>query len=279
MKTDLKSIALRARGVQHGPIVRLVSPDELGERLKPFVFLDFFNSEIFPGFGFGMHPHSGIATLTWQPGCDVRYEDTTGQKGTLKAGGLEWMNAGGGAWHQGYLMGSGPAIGFQLWVPMPPVLEDGPSIGRYIPPEQVASIKVAGGGVKVLLGALGDGEDSARSPINSHHDMNYLVVELEADALWRYEPPIAHDVAWAFAFEGKPLIQGIPTERELLVLEGSGAIDIAALKSPTRVLMGSAKRHAYPLVLGPSSIHTNRASLAKGLAQIERLGAALPRRA
>ncbi|WP_370694565.1 pirin family protein, partial [Klebsiella pneumoniae] len=75
----------------------------MGERLKPFIFLDFFDAEIEPGFGFGMHPHSGIATLTWQPGSDVAYQDTTGQRGILRAGGLEWMNAGGGAWHQGHL--------------------------------------------------------------------------------------------------------------------------------------------------------------------------------
>ena len=58
------------------------------------MFLEFFSADITPGYGFGRHPHSRIATLTWRPGCDVQYEDTTGQKGTLKAGGLEWMNAG-----------------------------------------------------------------------------------------------------------------------------------------------------------------------------------------
>ena len=64
---DLRSIGLRTRGVVHGPITRLISPQDIGERLKPFVFLDFFSANITPGFGFGMHPHSGIATLTWQP--------------------------------------------------------------------------------------------------------------------------------------------------------------------------------------------------------------------
>ena len=117
--TDLRHITARLRGVQHGPISRLISPDGWGEQLKPFIFLDFFNAEIEPGFGFAMHPHSGIATLTWQPGSDVKYQDTTGKNGVLKAGGLEWMNAGGGAWHQGSLLGRGEVIGFQLWLPMP----------------------------------------------------------------------------------------------------------------------------------------------------------------
>ena len=66
--TDLRRITARLRGVQHGPISRLISPEGWGEQLKPFIFLDFFNANIEPGFGFAMHPHSGIATLTWQPG-------------------------------------------------------------------------------------------------------------------------------------------------------------------------------------------------------------------
>ena len=48
-----------------GPITRLVNPGDLGEILKPFVFLDLFQRR--PTHGqrrFGMHPHSGIATLT-----------------------------------------------------------------------------------------------------------------------------------------------------------------------------------------------------------------------
>ena len=122
--SNSRRIARRVAGEPHGAITRLISPSGLGEELKPFIFLDFFQASIEPGFGFGMHPHSGIATLTWQPGSDVQYEDTTGKNGILKAGGLEWMNAGGGAWHRGQMFGSGLVTGFQLWVPMPPGVED-----------------------------------------------------------------------------------------------------------------------------------------------------------
>ena len=92
--TELRTIVARVRGVQHGPISRLISPRRLGRSPKPFIFLDFFNVTIEPGFGFAMHPHSEIATLTWQPGNDVQYRDTTSKNGVLEAGGLEWMNAG-----------------------------------------------------------------------------------------------------------------------------------------------------------------------------------------
>jgi len=41
-----------------------MSPSDLGEILKPFVFLDLFHHEGEP-FSAPLHPHSGIATLTY----------------------------------------------------------------------------------------------------------------------------------------------------------------------------------------------------------------------
>src|SRR5437868_6765323 len=59
-----RSIVLRTRGHSHGPITRLVSPGDLGELIKPFVFLDYFDADPANAPKFGFRPHSGIATLT-----------------------------------------------------------------------------------------------------------------------------------------------------------------------------------------------------------------------
>ena len=61
-----RRIAHRTYGRRHGPITRLMSPSDLGEILKPFVFLDLFNTEGGSFSGFGLHPHSGIATLQFE---------------------------------------------------------------------------------------------------------------------------------------------------------------------------------------------------------------------
>jgi redox-sensitive bicupin YhaK (pirin superfamily) len=273
--SSLRPIVSRSLGKTHGPITRLISPGELGRRLKPFVFLDFFSANIAPGFGFPMHPHSGIATLTWQPGCDVEYRDTTGQSGILKAGGLEWMNAGRGAWHQGRLLGSGAAIGFQLWVPMPPGVENGAPHGQYIAPADVPSRSIPGGTVTVLLGQLGQDAQSVHSPIVSHQDMNYFVLNLQAGGQWQYESPDLHEVGWAFVFEGTADVQGMSTQRELLIFEGTGGIEVSARSGPMRMLIGTARPHLHPLVTGYSSVHTSVSALAKGEAEIARIGEAL----
>src|SRR2546428_10372550 len=82
-----RSIAFRTSGRRHGPITRLVSPSDVGELIKPFVFLD--HGEISPTgqrLFAGIHPHSGIATLTVVLAGGVFYQDTTGQNVAILAG-------------------------------------------------------------------------------------------------------------------------------------------------------------------------------------------------
>src|ERR1700704_4158585 len=77
-QTSLSRIAKRTRGQSHGPITRLMSPSDFGRLLKPFIFLDLFDTQGKAFSGLGLHPHSGIATLTYIAEGSVRYEDTNG---------------------------------------------------------------------------------------------------------------------------------------------------------------------------------------------------------
>jgi len=107
-----RKIVRQTRGSRHGPITRLMSPSDLGHVLKPFVFLDLFDIGKASFQGIGLHPHSGIATVSYLFEGSVRYEDTTGATGVLPAGGLEWFKAGRGAWHGGGPGDTGRARGF-----------------------------------------------------------------------------------------------------------------------------------------------------------------------
>ena len=101
-----RQIVHRTRGLRHGAITRLMSPSDVGQILKPFVFLDLFDSEGTSFSDMALHPHSGIATLTYMIEGSVRYEDTSGSTGILPEGGVEWFKAGHGAWHGGGPNGS-----------------------------------------------------------------------------------------------------------------------------------------------------------------------------
>ena len=81
--TTPRAIVNRTVGDRHGPITRLMSPGDLGELLKPFVFLDLFEVESMSGGGFPPHPHSGIATLTVFLEGTIAYADSTGKSGRL----------------------------------------------------------------------------------------------------------------------------------------------------------------------------------------------------
>ena len=179
--TPARQLIYRTRGRTHGYITRLMSPSDLGEILKPFVFLDQFDNQgdRFPTLG--LHPHSGLATLTYLAEGSVSYEDTNGATGVLRAGGVEWMRAGKGVWHSGGAGDPGPTRGFQLWVALPPHLELGESESLY---QSAADIPRAGPG-RVLLGSY----EGAASAIQAPSPINYLAVKLKAGETWRYAPP------------------------------------------------------------------------------------------
>src|ERR1700677_3008208 len=126
-QTDTRKIARRTRGRNHGAITRLMSPSDFGKLLKPFVFLDLFEHQG-ESFYLPLHPHSGIATLTYVAEGAVSYIDPDDSRGVLPAGGVEWMQAGRGMWHGGGIDQPGRTRGIQLWVALPPKLELGPTI-------------------------------------------------------------------------------------------------------------------------------------------------------
>jgi redox-sensitive bicupin YhaK (pirin superfamily) len=269
--TEARAIVYRTRGNIHGPITRLVSPSDLGQVLKPFVFLDLFSVKFTADQkGFGMHPHSGIATLTFMIEGDMGYEDTTGKKGVLPAGGVEWMRAGNGVWHTGAPVGGSSVLGFQLWVALPASEENAAAQSLYLAPSEVPQE----GPARVLLGRYGAGQ----SPIPAPAAMNYLAVRLQDGERWRYTPPAGHTVAWVAVNAGRLDARGAATPirtGELAMFEESGdAIDFAA-RGDTHFVLGSAVKHPHDLFMGHYSVHTSQSALAQGEAEIQRIGTRL----
>src|SRR6202035_1996619 len=127
-----RQIVLRSRGHSHGRVTRLVSPGDIGELIKPFVFLDYFEADPATAPEFGYHPHSGIATLTLILSGAAFYKETTDREGVIETGGVEWMRASSGVWHTGGMSGTARTKGFQLWVAMPPEFELAEPDSQYL---------------------------------------------------------------------------------------------------------------------------------------------------
>jgi len=265
-----RAIVLHTRGRQHGPVTRLVSPSDVGELIKPFVFLDHAQVQWTGKPLFGIHPHSGIATLTVVLGGGMAYEDTTGKQGEIRAGGLEWMKAGNGVWHDGGALRGEPLRAFQLWAALPPKDENGPAESQYIAPERVQRE----GPVNVVLGEYGTARSLIRAPV----DMNYFHVRLREGERWRYTPPSTHKVAWLAVDQGRLRAAETVEARELAVFEESEqTIDVQA-EGPTSFVIGSARKHPHPLVLGYYSVHTSFEALTRGENEIRRIGPSASRR-
>ena len=64
LKEKGREIVLRTRGSSHGPITRFVSPSDLGQTIRPFVFLNYFDIDPKRMPAIGFHLHSGIETVT-----------------------------------------------------------------------------------------------------------------------------------------------------------------------------------------------------------------------
>jgi redox-sensitive bicupin YhaK (pirin superfamily) len=252
----VRPIVDRTFGQSHGPIKRLVSPHHGGELIKPFVFLDLFESEGGGFSGFGLHPHSGIATLTYVVEGSVNYEDTNGARGSIGPGGVEWMRAGRGVWHGGGGGDAGLTRGFQLWLALPPRLELGASVSLY---QSAREVPMAGP-ARVLLGT----HEGATSTIEAPSDINYLAVRLGPGERWQYRPPAGHDVLWIAVGKGKVRVpERIRRGAVAIFVSGQEPVEFVA-EAETEFMLGSAARHSHDLVTGRYSVHTSEEALAKG---------------
>lgn len=264
-----RTILHRTRGRTHGPITRLVSPSDVGQLIKPFVFLDSFVMEAdAKPLNMGWHPHSGIATVTVMLEGSASYEETTGVKGVLPAGGIEFMRAGSGVWHTGGPGEPGRVKGFQLWLALPPDLENGPPASHYVMPADVP----ADGPVRVILGSYA----GMRSPITeAPAGLTYLSVSLKAGEKWTFTPEPGHTVAWVAVHQGVLHTPAAVRQGEMAVFEASDEPIEFVAEGDTGFVLGAAVKHPHDLVLGSYSVHTTPEALARGEREIRRIGTKL----
>jgi len=266
-----RRIARRTRGHGGGPITRLMSPSDLGRIVKPFVFLDLFDAHGATIRAMGdmpLHPHSGISTVTVFTEGRMRYNVLEIGSGALGYGGVEWMRAGGGVWHGKEMTpDETPRIqGFQLWLALPPELENGPSDSRFIEAEDMRRA----GPAYVIVGE----HEGAQSPVPAPEGINYLLVTLRPGERWTYRPPAGHTVGWLALAQGS-LDAGSPVDAAEMVIFEQSEVPIALQASGDAdavFVLGSAVPHPFPLHLGNYSVHTSAEALAAGERRIAELG-------
>ncbi|ORY44863.1 hypothetical protein BCR33DRAFT_850359 [Rhizoclosmatium globosum] len=230
--SSLRSIIRSVKPRPFAPNVsRLIGPNHDGKVLKPFVYLDYFRG-IMPKepISFDYHPHSGLATLSYQKTFPMSYTDTEG-----KEGGTE-----------GTL-----STGFQLWISLPPGVEDGESMSQFIEPADVPVVE----NVKVLLGKYKGGKSAI---VDGYAQcMTCLDVTVEKGTTFKYVFEEGQSTAWALPYEGKECkINGETVVFDHLVIFDKVGESITQTD----------------LYTGMYSVHTNKESLDKGQKRILEIG-------
>jgi len=99
----------RITGMQHAAMDPILMLDELrAERREDL------------GGGFPPHPHRGMQTLTYMKHGGIIHEDSRGNRGEIRSGGVQWMSAGRGIIHSEMPTSDTQGLhGFQLWINLP----------------------------------------------------------------------------------------------------------------------------------------------------------------
>ena len=141
--------------------------------------------------GFPPHPHRGIETVTYMLQGEFEHEDSTGAKGKMSSGDVQWMKTGSGIIHSEMpAMNEGRLHGFQLWINMPAKLKMSKPEYIYIDSDQMRIHKDNEKHVKVIAGKFEDAE----GPIKGHNvEPVYFDVELKDEKKFYFNLPSTHN--------------------------------------------------------------------------------------
>jgi len=201
--------------------------------LDPFLLLDEFGSENKDDYmaGFPPHPHRGIETVTYMLEGKFEHKDSTGAKGIMSSGDVQWMKTGGGIIHSEMpAMSDGKLHGFQLWVNMPAKLKMSKPEYIYLDAKQIKIYKDEEKKIKIIAGKFKNYE----GPIKGHNvGPIYFDIELREENEFKFDLPLNHN-SFIYLVEGSIKIGKDKHQRidgsSLIVLKKGKNLNVRALK-------------------------------------------------
>ncbi len=209
----------------------------------PFLMLDEFGSDNKDDYigGFPPHPHRGIETVTYMLEGEFEHEDSTGSKGRMSSGDVQWMKTGSGIIHSEMpAMSGGKLHGFQLWINMPAKMKMSKPDYIYINADEMSVHKDEEKKIKVIAGRF----EEAEGPVKGHNvEPIYFDVELNKDKELNYELPYTHNT-FVYLISGEIKIGEIkhsPIKDSTLILLTKGENLKIIAKSDAKFLLISGK--------------------------------------
>ena len=216
--------------------------------LDPFLMLDHFGSDDPDEYiaGFPDHPHRGFITFTYMLDGHMEHRDSMGNRGDLRAGGVQWMKAASGVIHSEMPQQTdGLMRGFQLWINLPASEKMSDPAYQEFSAAAIPEVIRNGARVRVLAGEFGGTRGVIDDPAT---DVLYLDVLLAARA--DFSLPL-NDVrnTFVYVFEGSARLAGEAlTQHTLAVLGAGDTVEIAAGEAGARFILVAGRPLGEPVV-------------------------------
>ena len=235
--------------------------------LDPFLMLDEFGSENKDDYiaGFPPHPHRGIETVTYMLDGKFEHEDSTGAKGKMSSGDVQWMKTGGGIIHSEMpAMSEGKLHGFQLWVNMPAKLKMNKPEYIYIDAKQMKVHKDSEKKIKIIAGKFGKIE----GPVKGHNiEPIYFDVELEKDKEFDFDLPSTHN-SFLYLIDGEIKVGDKNHEQvnnsTLIILTKGKKLKIKGI-TKSKFLLISGKPIGEPIARGGPFVMNTKEEILKAI--------------
>jgi hypothetical protein len=229
--------------------------------------LDEFGSENKDDYigGFPPHPHRGIETVTYMLNGEFEHEDSTGAKGRMSSGDVQWMKTGGGIIHSEMpAMSEGKLHGFQLWVNMPAKLKMNKPEYIYIDAKQMQVYKDNEKKIKIIAGKF----DNFEGPVKGHNvEPIYFDVELEKDKEFNFNLPSTHN-SFIYLIEGEIKIgeqNHDPVKNSTLILLTKGEKLKVKGVTKSKFLLISGKPIGEPIARGGPFVMNTKEEILKAV--------------
>ena len=235
--------------------------------IDPFLMLDEFGSENKDDYiaGFPPHPHRGIETVTYMLNGEFEHQDSTGAKGIMAPGDVQWMKTGRGIIHSEMpAMSGGKLLGFQLWINMPAKLKKNKPEYIYIKSKELGIHTDNEKTIKVIAGKYANVE----GPEKKHNvEPIYFHVILKEGKEFKCEVPSSHN-SFVYILKGDLKIGKKNHEKasdsNLILLERGSELKIKAEKN-TEFLFIAGKPIGEPIARGGPFVMNTKAEILEAI--------------
>ncbi len=239
------------------------------KNLDPFLMLDHFGSDNPDEYiaGFPDHPHRGFITFTYMLDGHMEHRDSMGNRGDLKAGGVQWMKAASGVIHSEMpQQTNGLMRGFQLWINLPAHEKMSAPAYQEFSAAAIPEVTSDGARVRVLAGEFNGTHGVIDDPAT---DVRYLDVALAADAYFSLPLGDTH-TAFVYVFEGSARLDSENLAAHTLAVLGTGdTVAIQAGAIGARFILVAGRPINEPVVqYGPFVMNT-RAEIEQAFADYQ----------